>query len=220
MTKKTIKETQIITKEMYEAEDGRLFESEEACREYDKKLDTIITAEWERIPKGIVSSENFFWGANSEEDITLIIPRDAEDIRIINMYTHRAGDEIFTSEDIGRTIVFSDYEGDYYEIKGGIERLRCNLDDAITKLNDNLANYGVYQATVTTCDYVGETKRFYSESEALVAARNLVSAHMRRLDSDSTRSVIIKIMKDKEAYREFETVATYEKAQYKFTMEV
>lgn len=220
MTKRTIKETQIITKEMYEAEDGRLFESEEACREYDKKLETIVAAEWEKIPKGIVSTSDFFMTASCDEDITLIIPRNMEDIKIINMYTYRSESELFTSEDIGKTLVFSDYEGDYYEIKGGIDRLRKEFEKAVEQINANLKNYGVYKATVKTCDYVGETKKFYSEQEVVNSAKNLVSAFLRRLDTDSTRSVTITITKDGDKHKEIESVATYNKSTYEFKMEI
>lgn len=220
MTKRTIKETQIITKEMYEAEDGRLFESEEACKEYDKKLETIVAAEWEKIPKGIVSASDFFMTASCDEDITLIIPRNMEDIKIINMYTYRSESELFTSEDIGKTLVFSDYEGDYYEIKGGIDKLRNEFEKAVEQINVNLTNYGVYKATVKTCDYVGETKKFYSEQEVINSAKNLVSAFLRRLDTDSTRSVTITITKDGDKHKEIESVATYNKSTYEFKMEI
>ena len=82
----------------------------------------------------------------------------------------------------------------------------------------NQREFGVYEATVNTGDFMKSRKDF-SESRVLTLISSDVYSFLRTLGT-STRNVKITINRNGEFYKEIETTATYDKDLYKFKMEI
>ena len=136
-------EKEAITKDIvttYEAYDGRIFDKKEDCEKWEKSYECTITNCFNKIPQISITPENACMGVSYDDDkIIALIPRDFEDIKIINAYvemaTYKCTNLELTHENINH-VIFLNF---------GDERIYCFYKDMNTHLEYIRKTYEEYE---------------------------------------------------------------------------
>lgn len=128
---------------VYEAIDGKRFDSEEACKKWEKSYECTVKASWDKIPKQEINSCDFgLTYAEEEYDCFMVIPRNLNDITTINafVYMHTHQDAIMSAENIGKVMVLNfgyDYDWcDVYEMENRLAFLNQMWKKTAEKLTN------------------------------------------------------------------------------------
>lgn len=141
-------ENEIVTKSIvtkYEASDGRQFDNEADCKAWEDSYKCTITKCFQKIPQiKIPGSKSYLSYSNEDDEVVTIIPRDLEDIKVINAYVKATTcDEInITHESIGRVIILNfgydhdwccwyDMDKHFEQIKNDYENYKSQLDKLV-----------------------------------------------------------------------------------------
>lgn len=148
MKKELRKEEKVIYTDVFIANDGTEFTTQEECEKYEKSWECTISASFKKIPH--IKRTEFEWlgeWAGSEDfDVYLIKPRNLDDVRIINEYFKLSQNEMLTQDNIGiecfieKESWYSDSSG--YVYKDGIEIQVSKALMEIAKMRMELENFG------------------------------------------------------------------------------
>ena len=111
-------EIQQVAINEYVAEDGKVFTSEQDCREYEETMTDSLKVRYDAIPRRESYAMDLALPTwyDSCDKVHIIKVRDAQDVETINAWVDRWEDNpnrrILTENDIGRTILLV-YEEDY-----------------------------------------------------------------------------------------------------------
>lgn len=128
----------VVKEEKYEAFDGVHFSTENQCREYENNRRNIVRHLFNNIPHVSMDAYNLFECCYSDYSVYVMMPRDLEDIKVINEhYSHVTGlcNEIIASQEyIGKRIVLTlCYDCEYMDCLGTLEQ---TAEDFCSKLNN------------------------------------------------------------------------------------
>lgn len=123
-------------KEVFVSVDGREFSTADDCKMWEESYKGTMGASWELIKKEQVNPYDIcISGANEESEIYVLVPKDLNEITLINAYVDSLGcyySRKLTTEHIGKLIAMDfGYDRDYCDI--------CILSDHIEKLKKNVA---------------------------------------------------------------------------------
>ena len=138
-------EKEITTKTIvteYEASDGKIFKNEEDCKKWEDSYEHTITNCFKKIPQISVNGEHSYLNSSDYEDeIIAIMPRDLEDIKVINAYVKATacGTELkITHESVGRILLLNfGYNHDwciYYDLDKHFEQIKKDYDEYKNKI--------------------------------------------------------------------------------------
>lgn len=101
----------------YEATDGKVFNSKEECEKYEKTAEMVIYNDFKRLIVGgkTICEYSFFenFGCGSEEyEYAIIDIKNADDLRVANMYGEIKGKGQLTPDCIGKRLLVA--IGDIY----------------------------------------------------------------------------------------------------------
>ena len=137
--------TKIETK--YEAIDGTLFSTKDACIEYDNTAAAVINAAFNKVPGGnkrVDECRLFFDSYDSP--MYILRPRNEEDIKAINMFCkyhacNSCSSEFVDNSYIGKTIVITfNYEMDWFTINGTIDEIIDAMKTNFVKIESEVFN--------------------------------------------------------------------------------
>lgn len=106
------KETKAVTtyKEVYISVDGKEFETEQACRYWEKSYRGTLEASWKLIPKVPVDATELGlpWSSDNEE-CYLFVPKDFDEITLLNAYIQDlcSSSLLLTTNHIGKSVVIN-----------------------------------------------------------------------------------------------------------------
>lgn len=212
-----ITETKMVEEKItkFVAIDGTVFDSEDKCKEWEGKLECTINAAWNNIPKSDISFEELFPSGCSDDYFVMVVPRDMDDIKIINMYCYLSGDECLTQRDIGKSILFTHYDSDYYRYKGSYKTIIEDITKGFDTLSDNIEVYAKYDVEmyldgIKLCTY---TTYNYSETiEGYLNKWRLRSSLSTK--GDNSGKVRIKVYKNDELFEDNNYIVTYDTKTY------
>lgn len=131
-----------VTETRFRAKDGRVFATEEQCREYEKSYDCTIKKMWNDIPKEKTCVYNIYPNnCDDDSEAVLVKVRDIEDVKTINAYLTNlvgcGGETPLGKDDIGKEIVFLiGYE--WYSYKGTVEKHFADMMEYFTEMHNKL----------------------------------------------------------------------------------
>lgn len=123
----------------YEAVDGRVFENEEQCREWEKSYQCAINKMWNDIPKVAIDGYNLF-PTGCGEIVYFINVRDIEDIKVINAYLRlcaSTNEDLLGLDSIRKEILLVITDS-CYEILGEKELVISKIATKIFELSNKL----------------------------------------------------------------------------------
>lgn len=145
------KRIEIVTE--WIADDGEVFTTEEACRDYEESYKCTIVACFKQIPHLELSGSVMYLQYGQEDDLAYMLkPRNMEDIFAINrVFKYVDKNEYYgllTQDDINKTIMINFgcegiYKGGWYRIfkkEDYIKEITNDLNAFEKKLNDKTNN--------------------------------------------------------------------------------
>lgn len=140
-------ENEVVVKTIetvYEAIDGNRFDSEEACKEWEKSYKCTVKVSWDKIPKQKINSCDFGLAyADCDYNCFMVIPRNMNDIVAINAFIKmkvNTEDSFLSAENIGKAMVLNfgfDYDWcDVYEMENRLAFLNRMWKETAEKLNN------------------------------------------------------------------------------------
>lgn len=148
MKKITREETKIITKEFYISVDGREFEQENDCQNWEKSYKGTLAASWELIKKEkICGCDLGLPGATYDDECYILKPSNLEEITLINAYLDAFiydSCQTLTTEHINKLICFNfGYDCDFcdvYIIENHLNKITEFITKITNKINGNEEN--------------------------------------------------------------------------------
>ena len=139
-------EKEITTKTIvteYEASDGKIFKNEEDCKKWENSYECTITNCFKKIPQISINGEySYLNGSNCDDEVIAIMPRDLEDIKVINAYVKATtcGEELtITHESVGRVLLLNfGYEHEwcgYYDLDKHFEQIEKDYEEYKNRVN-------------------------------------------------------------------------------------
>ena len=139
-------EKEITTKTIvteYEASDGKIFKNEEDCKKWENSYECTITNCFKKIPQISINGEySYLNGSNCDDEVIAIMPRDLEDIKVINTYVKATtcGEELkITHESVGRVLLLNfGYEHEwygYYDLDKHFEQIKKDYEEYKNRIN-------------------------------------------------------------------------------------
>ena len=139
-------EKEITTKTIvteYEASDGKIFKNEEDCKKWENSYECTITNCFKKIPQISINGEySYLNGSNCDDEVIAIMPRDLEDIKVINAYVKATtcGEELkITHESVGRVLLLNfGYEHEwcgYYDLDKHFEQIKKDYEEYKHRIN-------------------------------------------------------------------------------------
>lgn len=130
----------------YESVDGNLFDTEEACKQWEKSYEGTIMACFKKVPQIETNSSAMYFEYNSEEDTTYIVrPRHMEDVQVINnllQFVCKNG-KLLTHEDINQDYIinfgYDGLHGDFYDLfalDAYLDRIANHYSTVREKMNE------------------------------------------------------------------------------------
>lgn len=142
-----INKKEVITyKNIYISDDGREFEDENSCKEWEKSYKGTLNASWNLIKKISVDASRIgFPGGCSDEECYVLRPKNMDEIIFLNAYIRNStgcNADILNINHIGKMIVLNfGYDHDYCscyiteelikEISNYTSEIETNLDKEI-----------------------------------------------------------------------------------------
>ena len=129
-------------KDIYVSVDGKNFETEADCREWEKSYRGTLEASWNKVKKVEVNSASLGlpWSGDDHE-CYIIKPKDLDEIVLINAYidcTTCSGTMLLTTEHIGKLIALNfGYDHDYCD-RYLIDDILVDIKNYIAKMADKL----------------------------------------------------------------------------------
>lgn len=229
MTKNIRTTTKTIETPYWTAIDGKEFETEESCKEYEKSVKCTVNAAFEKIPKAEMCEQDIFWCGYDDSTIVIIKPRNFDDIKIINMYCNFVSpDSIFTQDDINKDIILECCSGDWYRIKNNWEESFINpIIKAFNTLHHSLDEYGLWNvtATITMPDdsTYSITKSGYQihivKEDVHRIIRDTMSKLIKTEDNTLYANVHFIISKDGKEVKTFDKSVVFDKTHWKLTLD-
>ena len=114
-----INKKEVVTyKNVYISDDGREFEDENSCKEWEKSYKGTLNASWNLIKKVSVDASRIgFPGGCSDEECYVLRPKDMNEIILLNAYIRSStgyNTDILNINHIGKMIVLNfGYDHDY-----------------------------------------------------------------------------------------------------------
>ena len=138
-------EKEITTKTIvteYEASDGKVFKNEADCKKWEDSYICTITNCFKKIPQTPVNGDHsYLSGSECDDEVITIMPRDLEDIKVINAYvkaTTCGTDLNITHESIGRVLLLNfGYEHEwcvYCDLDKHFEQIKKDYDEYKNKI--------------------------------------------------------------------------------------
>lgn len=152
MRKELRKEEKIIYTDVFIANDGTEFKTQEECEKYEESWAGTISASFQKVPH-VKTTEMYWlgnWSGSEDFDIYLIKPRNLDDIRIINEYFKLSQSDMLTQDNIGNECcIGKDYwDGGYGHLyKDGIEVQIKAAQKSIETMRKELENFGKEKET-------------------------------------------------------------------------
>ena len=113
-----VKETkEVVVKTEYIAVDGKVFDTQEACEQWEKSYEGTLAAAMWRIPHVMTDGEDtYLMGGSCDDKVWVMKPRNFEDIKVMNAYAKACcnSEMNLTQDDIGKTIILDfGYDNDW-----------------------------------------------------------------------------------------------------------
>ena len=152
MRKESRKEEKIIYTDIFIANDGTEFKTQEECEQYEKSWEGTISVSFQKVPHTKTTEMRWLgdWAGSEEFDIYLIKPRNLDDIRVINEYFNLSSSQMLTQDNIGAECCIgkdSYYKDSGYVYKDGIESQIMAAQKAIATMRKELENFGKEKET-------------------------------------------------------------------------
>lgn len=228
MTKNIRTTTKTIETPYWTAIDGKEFETEESCKEYEKSVKCTVNAAFEKIPKAEMNEENIFW-CGCDSTIMIIKPRNFDDIKIINMYCNFVyPDSILTQDDINKDIILEDCSGDWYRLKNNWEESFVNpIIKAFNTLHHSLDEYGLWtvDALITMPDnnIHPVSKSGYQihilKEDIYQSIKGTMTKLAKTEDNIICANVQFMISKDGKEVKTFDKSVVFDKVHWKLTLD-
>ena len=217
MTKNTRTTTKTIVTTYYTAIDGTDFLDEKQCEEYEKSVKCTIAAAFNKIPKGEMLQCGFLYGGYDDNVMTVIRPRNFDDVKIINMHCGFKGDDLLTQDDIGKDILLecccSTYWYRFSKNKNWEQIFVHPIVEGFKAMFDNINNYGFYEVTAVTTEdgHDNGNRRFEKHGYQLHECKNLILNEVRRCITDNKKDIkfTITVKKDGETVNQFTQTVKY-----------
>lgn len=148
MKKITREETKVITIEVWVSVDGKEFNNEEDCKQWENSYKGTLSASWNLIKKEEINSGCFGipYGCDDYE-CYLLKPSSLEEITLINAYINSEtynNCQTLTTDHINKLIVLNfGYDRDYcdvYTVEKHLERINNYINERADKLNGSEVN--------------------------------------------------------------------------------
>lgn len=122
----------------YEAVDGTMFNTEDECKKWEESYQCTIRNSFKKIPQIRIDGARCYTESASEDDeVFALLPRDFEDIKIINAYvsaTIGGATSGFTQEDIDKVLILNfGYDHDWCNW--------CRMDIHLNQIQKDYADY-------------------------------------------------------------------------------
>lgn len=130
-------------KEVYISVDGKEFETEQACRNWEKSYRGTLEASWKLIPKVPVDTTELGmpW-SNDDEECYLFVPKDFDEITLLNAYIQDtcSNSLLLTTNHIGKSVVLNFGSCgdicDTYILEDHVDRIVNYAEKLKTKLSE------------------------------------------------------------------------------------
>ena len=132
---------------IYIANDGTEFKSEDECKKYEATAVCAINQMFDKIPKQITHSlgDSFGYGFGYDDSLYAIKIDSIEDVEVVNKWLLRSGDanenarSCIGADAVGTIQLFSSYDYDNYIWNIGTpEKMKKDYCDCIDRLFDSL----------------------------------------------------------------------------------
>ena len=138
-----INKKEVVTyKNIYISDDGREFEDENSCKEWEKSYKGTLNVSWNLIKKISVDASSIgFPGGCSDEECYVLRPKNMDEIIFLNAYIRSStgyNTDILNINHIGKMIVLNfGYDHDYCSCCI-VEELIKDISNYASKLETNL----------------------------------------------------------------------------------
>ena len=147
MRKESRREEKVIYTDVFVANDGTEFKTQEECEKYEKSWEGTINASFQKVPH-VKATEMYWlgdWTGCEDFNVYLIKPRNLDDIRVINEHFHLSSSEMLTQDNIGVECFIGKDSWDScsgYLYKDGIDVQVNAALKAIATMRNELENFG------------------------------------------------------------------------------